>query len=140
MFNSISKARNGYKPELVSASNGVKPELVSASNGVKPELVPATNGDKQVITSARNGTKLGLVSAIKSNKITQDDFLAYSSLAMLAGFIIVLGFGFGLTASIPWMLFGGALYVLIAIAGNALVMSKIGFYEEELGSLDNLDK
>jgi hypothetical protein len=71
---------------------------------------------------------------MKSNKITQDDFLAYSSLAMIAGFIIVLGFGFGLTASIPWMLFSGAVYVLIAIAGNAFIVNQIeksgDFYDE----------
>jgi uncharacterized membrane protein len=91
------------------------------------------------ISKARNDVKQAITSIMKSNKITQDDFLAYSSLAMIAGFIIVLGFGFGLTASIPWMLFGGALYVLIAIAGNALVMSKISFYEDEVGSSDNLD-
>jgi hypothetical protein len=77
---------------------------------------------------------------LKQQEITQDDFLAYSSLAMLAGFIIVLGFSFGLTASIPWMLFGGAVYVLIAIAGNAFIMSKISFYGDEVGSSDNLDK
>jgi len=71
---------------------------------------------------------------MKSNKITQDNFLAYSTLAMIAGFIIIMGLSFGITASIPWMLFGGALYVLIATAGNAFIVNQIeksgDFYDE----------
>ena len=70
---------------------------------------------------------------MKQNEILKEDFLDYSTISLLIGFVLMLSISFGLTGSIFMMLVMSTTYIVVSMLGNTFVInqiSKYGFYDE----------